>query len=92
MTETTIETDPEMNLEPQDIDSLVDELREYHAIYSPLFCRREQRERAEEYLNGLLLDIPNESIEPMILAQEGTDPNAVRSMQRFISEDVWGDK
>ncbi len=91
MTE-TIETAPEMNLEPQDIDNLVDELREYHAIYSSLFCRREQRERAGGYLNGLLLGIPNKSIEPMILAQKGADPNAVRSMQHFISEGVWGDK
>lgn len=91
MTE-TIETAPEMNLESLDIDNLVDELREYHAIYSPLFCRREQRERSEEYLNGLLLDIPNKSIEPMILAQEGADSNIIRSMQHFISEGAWDDK
>jgi len=81
-----------MNLEPQDIDCLLDELREYHAIYSPLFCRREQRERSGAYLNGLLLDIPDKAIEPMILALEGADPNAIRGTQHFISEGAWGDE
>jgi hypothetical protein len=82
---------PEMHLAPRDMDHLVDELREYHAIYSPLFRRREQRERSAAYLNGLLLDIPNKSIEPMILALEGADPNAIRAMQHFISQGAWDD-
>jgi len=37
-------TVPVLDLTPQDIDNLVDELRAYHAIYRPLFQRREQRE------------------------------------------------
>jgi SRSO17 transposase len=37
------------------------------------------------------LDIPDKSIEPMILALEGADPNAVRAMQHFISEGAWDD-
>ena len=41
---TLIETSPTMELSPYDIANLVDELRAYHAIYSPLFQRREQRE------------------------------------------------
>jgi len=81
-----------MNLEPQDIDHLVDELREYHAIYSPLFTRREQRERSETYLNGVLLDIPNKAVEPMILVLEGADPNAIRATQHFLSEGAWSDE
>jgi len=88
----TIEPVPEMNLELQDIDHLVDELREYHAIYSPLFTRREQREWSETYLNGLLSDIPDKAIEPMILALAGADPNAIRATQHFISEGAWGDE
>ncbi len=82
---------PEMNLEPLDIDNLLDELHEYHAIYSPLFCRREQQERAEKYTHGLALDIPRKAIEPMVLALEGADQNAVRGMQHFISEGAWDD-
>ena len=80
-----------MNLESQDIDHLLDELQEYHAIYSPLFCRREQRERSGVYLNGLLLNIPSKAIEPMVLALDGADPNAIRAIQHFISEGAWDD-
>lgn len=39
-----METAPVMDLSPQDLDNLVEALREYHAIYSPLFQRREQRD------------------------------------------------
>ena len=80
-----------MNLKPQDIDPLLEALGQYHAIYSPLFRRREQREWAATYLNGLLMDIPNKPIEPMILALKGADPNAIGGMQHFISQGVWND-
>lgn len=86
-----IETMPAMSLRPQDIENLIDELRAYHAIYSPLFQRRKQREGAGDHLRGLLLDIPRKSIEPMILALQGADANAVRAMQQFVSEGVWHD-
>jgi SRSO17 transposase len=86
-----IETTTGMDLTPGDLDDLVEELREYHAIYSPLFQRREQRERAATYLHGLLLDLPRKSIEPLILALEGAQPQAVRAMQQFISEGSWDD-
>jgi SRSO17 transposase len=85
-------TAPAMELTPQAIDTLVDELREYHAIYSPLFQRREQREGAAKYLHGLLLDIPRKSIEPMVLALEGAQAQAVRTLQLFISEGAWDDE
>ena len=39
-----IETAPSLDLTPADIDALLDELHAYHAIYNPLFQRREQRE------------------------------------------------
>ena len=45
MTE-VIETTPKMDLAIQDLQDLVEELRAYHAIYSPLFQRREQRAAA----------------------------------------------
>ena len=87
-----VETVPEMSLEPKDIDNLIDELRQYHAIYSPLFQRREQREQSEKYLNGLLLDIGRKSVEPMVLAQDGADPNEIRARQHFISAGTWDDE
>ena len=58
----TIDPTPALELTPQAIDNLVEELRAYHAIYSPLFQRREQREWAQKYLHGLLLDLPRKSI------------------------------
>jgi len=87
----TIEPVPEMHLGPQDMDRLEDELRAYHAIYSPLFRRREQREWAAAYLNGLLVELPNKSIESIILALVGADLNAIRGMQHFIGQGAWED-
>jgi SRSO17 transposase len=87
----TIETAPVMALRPQDIDNLVDELQDYHAIYSPLFQRREQREWSVDYLHGLLLDIPRKSVEPMVLVLKGADTNVIRAMQQFIGEGAWQD-
>ena len=87
-----IETTAKMDLAIQDIESLVEELRAYHAIYSPLFQRREQREAAHAYLQGLLAALPRKSIEPMVLAVEGVVPKAVRAMQSFISEGTWDDE
>ncbi len=86
-----IETVPFIDLTPNQIDDLSEELRDYHHIYSPLFARREQAQWAEKYMQGLLLDIPRKSIEPMVLALEGANPNAVRAMQHFASEGTWQD-
>jgi SRSO17 transposase len=86
-----IETTPKMDLAIQDIAHLVEELRAYHAIYSPLFQRREQRDAAHSYLQGLLAPLPRKSIEPMVLAVAGVAPKAVRAMQSFMSEGQWHD-
>jgi len=86
-----IETAPRMDLSVQDIEHLVEELRAYHAIYSPLFQRREQREAADTSLQGLLATLPRKSIEPMVLAVDGVAPTAVRAIQSFISEGMWND-
>jgi SRSO17 transposase len=87
-----IETAPKMDLAIQDIEPLVEDLRAYHALYSPLLQRREQREAAHTYLQGLLAPLPRQSIEPMVLAVEGVAPKAVRAMQAFISEGTWQDE
>src|SRR6267142_4944597 len=87
-----IETTPQMDLVTQDIEHLVEELCTYHTIYSPLFQRREQREAAHTYLQGLLATLPRKSIEPMVLAVDGVAPKAIRAMQSFISEGMWHDE
>ena len=81
-----------MDLAIQDIAHLVEALRDYHGLYSPLFQRREQRQAAHTYLQGLLSELPRKSIEPMVLALEGVHPNAVRAMQAFISVGTWDDE
>ncbi len=86
-----IATAPVLNLTPQDVDTIIDELRAYHAIYSPLFQRREQRVWSQQYLHGLLLAIPRKSIEPMVLTLTGADRNAVRAMQQFVGDGTWDD-
>ena len=87
-----IATAPVLDLMPQHIDSLLDELRIYHAIFSPLFQRPEQRNWSQTYLQGLLLELPRKSIEPMMLALRGADRNAIRAMQQFVSEGAWNDR
>ena len=69
-----IETTPKMELVSQDIEHLVEALRDYHTLSSPLLQRREQREAAHPSLQGLLAELPRTSIEPLVLALEGVPP------------------
>lgn len=92
MDTTILTTAPVLDLTPTDLDGILDELHAYHAIFSPLFARREQREWAETYLHGLLLDIPRKSIEPIVLHLRGADRNAVRTLQQFVSIGAWEDR
>src|SRR6266852_5153280 len=87
-----IETAPKMDLAIQDSAHLVEALRAYHAIYSPLLQRREQREAAHASLQGLLATLPRKSIEPVVLAVDGVAPTAVRAMQSFSSAGQWNDE
>lgn len=80
---------PPVNLAPRDAEGLLDELRAYHAYFSPLFARREQRGWGLQYMQGLLTDLPRKSVEPMALAlPEGN----VRAMQQFLGEGAWDDR
>ena len=88
----SLEAAPTGNLAPRDVKGLMAELETYHALFSPLFYRTEQRYWAKQYLHGQLLDIPRKSIEPMVMALAGPQPAAVRAMQQFISEGAWDDE
>lgn len=79
---------PDHNLGPRDVHALADELVAYHAEFAPLFHRAEQRTWARAYLQGQLLDLERKSIEPMALALQGGD---VQAMQQFISAGAWDD-
>ena len=86
-----IETVPPIDVAIADIEQLVEALRDYHAVYRPLWQRREPRTLAPTSLQGLLSELPRKSIEPMVLALTGANPHAVRAMQSFISEGAWDD-
>jgi SRSO17 transposase len=84
-------TAPVLDLTPGDLDTILDQLRAYHAIFSPLFGRPEQRTWSQTYLHGLLLEIPRKSIKLIVLHLRGADRNAVRARQQFLSEGGWDD-
>ena len=86
-----IETTPKMELAIHAIAHLVEELRAYRAISSPLLQRREPREAAHTSLQRLLAPRPRPSIEPMVLAVAGVAPKTVRAMQSFLSAGLWHD-
>lgn len=91
MDTTAVATAPVLALTSQDLETVVGELTAFHAIFSPLFARTEQREWSRQYLHGLLLELPRKSIEPMVLHLHGANRNAVRGMQQFLSEGAWDD-
>jgi SRSO17 transposase len=78
-----IDTISEITLTVQDAQELETELTEYSQIYRDLFGRREQREQYEVYLQGLMSDLPNKSVETMMLHLKGDDPKAICNMQHF---------
>jgi SRSO17 transposase len=87
-----IETSPELKLSVKKIETLQTELEQYADLYRPLFSRREQKEHYETYLKGLMVTLPNKSVETMILNLKGDDPNAIRNLQHFMSEGRWADQ
>lgn len=80
-----------MDLAPTDVAGLVEELQEYHELFSPLFQRREQRQWSQWYLRGLLTSEGRKSVEPMVLSLLGAEDCAVRKMQHFLAESGWDD-
>lgn len=77
---------PVDNLAPRDVEALAVALVAYHARFAPLFARAEQRHWARKYLEGQLLELERKSIEPMALALDGGE---VQAMQQFISVGAW---
>ncbi len=80
---------PWVNLVPQDVEGLGAQLVAYHALFAPLFVREEQRVWALKYSQEQMLDIERKSVEPMALALEGGN---VQAMQQFISAGAWDDE
>jgi SRSO17 transposase len=80
---------PAAPLTAADVTGLVAALTRYHEEFAPCFRRAEQRHWARKYLEGQLSPIARKSVEPMALAVEGGN---VQAMQQFISIGAWDDE
>jgi SRSO17 transposase len=80
---------PTSKLAVSDIEAISDELKAYHRLFHTVFQRREQRYWSLVYLSGQLSDLERKTIEPMVLALLGPEPNAVRAVEHFISQGAW---
>lgn len=86
-----IDAVPDLKLRERDVAHLAGELEHYLAMYGPLFRRREQREAALVYLEGLLSQLPRKSAEPIALSLLGPEESKVRVLQQFLSIGRWDD-
>jgi len=80
---------PSDKMSARDVVMSVDELLAFHCQFQAMFKRREQRIWSLRYLCGQLANLERKTIEPMVLAQIGADPNAIRGMQQFIGRGAW---
>jgi SRSO17 transposase len=78
---------PELNLNQEDLACVGKELEEFVAWFRPAFGRIESFELCELYLQGLLSDSERKNVEAMALELLG--PDAVRNLQRFMSDYQW---
>lgn len=80
---------PSEKMSARDVNMSADELLAFHRQFQAMFKRREQRNWSLRYLCGQLSNLERKTIEPMVLAQIGADPNAIRGMQQFIGCGAW---
>lgn len=66
-----------------------DALIAFHHLFHAVFRRRELREWSALYLVGQLSNLQRKSPEATITAFCGADPNALRGLERFISQGTW---
>ena len=76
---------PQCNLSEQDIEQIMDEMKNYIGNFTAAFQRVEQLERSETYVRGLLGDAARKNVEQMAL---GLGEN-VRDLQYFIGQSPW---
>ena len=79
---------PALELNPEEIAELADELVDYHAEFAELYYRLEQAHWGHKYLQGLMLPIERKSNQPMALALEEGD---IQALQQFIGQGRWED-
>jgi len=84
------DVEPRCDLTVEDIDTMADELEKFHSLFEKGFNRIEQKDLSLCYLQGLLSKLDRKSIEPIAIELRGT--NAVRNLQRFLSEYKWDEE
>lgn len=78
---------PPLDLSEEDIDSITDEFKDFHALFNNAFKRIEQIDLSQCYIQGLMSPIERKSMEP--IAINLMDTHRVRSLQHFVSSGVW---
>jgi SRSO17 transposase len=73
----------------QNVMTAIQELIDYHHRFDEFFPRREQSDWSWLYLCGQLSNLERKTIEPMVLSLLGAIPNAIRDLQRFMSQSPW---
>jgi SRSO17 transposase len=77
---------PKLEIDTDDFDDFLDELKVYHDQFQGCFSRIEPRENFFEYMVGQFSNLERKSIEPIALK---TSSRSVRAMQRTVSELRW---
>ena len=80
---------PPLDLMPAEVAALAEELMDYHAAFAELYYRKEQAHWGYKYVQGLMLPIARKSIEPMALALDGGN---VQAMQQVVGQGQWADE
>ena len=80
---------PRLDLTLKEVEGLADELVAYHAEFADLYYRVEQANWGLAYLQGLMAPVETKAIQPMAMALEGGD---IQAMQQFIGQGKWQDE
>ena len=80
---------PPLDLTPEEVEDLADELVAYHAEFAALYYRAEQAHWGLVYLHGLMAPIETKAIQPMAMALEGGN---IQAIQQFIGQGKWQDE
>lgn len=80
---------PTTRLAARDVQASADALIAFQRLFRSVFQRREQREWSALYLCGQLSNLERKTLEPIVTAFCGPDPNAMRGLQQFISQGTW---
>lgn len=83
---------PSSKLPAHTIAASAEELIAFHHLFQACYQRREQQQWSLFYLCGLLANLERKTLEMMVLILHGAKANAVRDLQRFMSEGRWDER